>query len=368
MKTDENKNLDDDMKKKLLLRQYQSMVDETNIVSKTDLNGRITYINSKFLEISGYSKEELMGKAHNIVRDPDMPSSVFKNLWETIQSKKSWNGVVTNRRKDGTKYTVEASIFPILNENQEIIEYISIRHDITELIALNKKLDDINKNRNEQELLAKTKLESGIVNDLFKKDYEIVFKASDIVNGDFYSIYKMNNGSTFVCLIDGQGHGISPALTVFAVSSMLKTVIYDAKDMHELISELHPNIKNFLSENEQISYTMLMISPDKKSLTYSTGGMYPFLIKKGDEVVRVKANNTPFMDFSYLPNSNTIDIDGWESIMLYTDGIIEHEHENIKKLLPDEIIKEPSSISDALEKISACEFEDDVTLIYLKNN
>jgi PAS domain S-box-containing protein len=367
METNENKNLENDMKKKLLLRQYQTMVDETNIVSKTDLSGRITYINSKFLEISGYSKEELMGKPHNIVRDPETPANTFKDLWDTIQSKKIWHGVVTNRRKDGTKYTVKASVFPILDENEEIVEYISIRHDISELIALNKKLDDINKNRNEQELLAKTKLESGIVNDLYKKDYEIVFKASDIVNGDFYSIYKLHDGATFICLIDGQGHGISPALTVFAISSMLKKVIYDVKDMNELLESLHPSIKNFLAENEQISYTMLMISPDKKSLTYSCGGMYPFLVKKGDEVLRVKANNTPFMDFSYLPNCNTLNIDGWESIMLYTDGIIEHEHKNIKNLLPDKIIKEPSKICDALKKISSCDFDDDVTLIYLKN-
>jgi PAS domain S-box-containing protein len=367
MVINEKDNLENDVKKKLLLRQYQNMVDETNIVSKTDLNGKITYVNSKFIKVTGYSKEELIGKSHSMIRDPDMPSEVFKDLWNTIKSKQTWHGVVTNKRKDGSKYTVEASIFPILDENDEIVEYISIRHDITELKRLNKKLDDINRYKTEQEQLAKEKLEGGIKNDLDKKEYEILYKPSDIVSGDFYSIYKMRNGSTFLYTIDGQGHGISPALTVFAISSMLNYAIYKVDTLEELVERTHHSSKNFLAENEQLSYTLMVISEDKKTITYSSGGMYPFLIKTKDEVLKFKANNTPFMNFSQTPRCDTIKLDDWESIMVYSDGIIEHEHEALKDHIPDKIIKESSSVSKALDKISSHEFEDDVTLIYLRN-
>ncbi|WP_373070333.1 PAS domain S-box protein [Sulfurimonas sp.] len=355
------------MKKKLLLRQYQNMVDETNIVSKTDINGRITYVNSKFMKVSGYTEDELIGKSHSLIRDPDMPSEVFKNLWETIKSKNVWHGVVTNRSKDGSKYTVEASIFPILDENDEIVEYISIRHDITELKRLNKKLDDINKYKSDQENLAKEKLESGIKNDLNKQEYEVIYKPSDIVSGDFYSMYKMKNGSTFIYVIDGQGHGISPALTVFGISSMLNYAIHKVDTLEELVEKTYHTSKSFLAENEQISYSLIVISQDKKTITYSSGGMYPFLIKTKDEVLKLKANNTPFMNFSEMPKCDTVKLDDWESLMIYTDGIIEHEHESLKHHIPDKIIEDSSSIVKSFDTISSHEFEDDVTLIYLRN-
>ena len=70
------------------------------IVSRTDLKGIITYANDTFAEISGYEVDELIGKAHNIVRHPDMPKSIFKELWQDLQTKGSWSGVVKNKRKD----------------------------------------------------------------------------------------------------------------------------------------------------------------------------------------------------------------------------------------------------------------------------
>ncbi|MFT5835826.1 MAG: PAS domain S-box-containing protein [Sulfurimonas sp.] len=116
-----------------LLEQYKDIVDKSAIVSKTNVSGIITYANSKFCEISGYSEEELIGKPHNIVRHSDMPQEAFKNLWETIQSGKSWFGKVKNRKKNGDFYHVDTVINPIINNHGEIIEYIAIRHDITEL-------------------------------------------------------------------------------------------------------------------------------------------------------------------------------------------------------------------------------------------
>ena len=84
------------VKSNFSLFEYKSIVDKFLIVSKTDINGIITYVNEKFVKISGYSKEELLGTPHNIVRHPDMPSYVFKNMWKTILSGKIWQGVIKN--------------------------------------------------------------------------------------------------------------------------------------------------------------------------------------------------------------------------------------------------------------------------------
>ena len=102
------------------------------IVSSTDLKGIITYANRKFCEIAGYTKEELTGKNHNIIRHPDMPKAAFKQLWDTIQAGKEWTGLVKNLRKDGRYYWVYSHIAPVRNNDNEIIGYTAARRPASE--------------------------------------------------------------------------------------------------------------------------------------------------------------------------------------------------------------------------------------------
>ena len=115
------------------LNGYKMAIDETSIVSKTNSKGIITYVNKQFCELAGYSERELLGRTHNIIRHPDMPKEVFIDMWKTIKSKKIWKGIVKNRTKNGGYYIVDATIIPVVDENNEIVEFIGIRHDITEL-------------------------------------------------------------------------------------------------------------------------------------------------------------------------------------------------------------------------------------------
>ncbi len=96
------------------------------IVSTTDEKGRITYINQDFIDISGFSKDELMGKAHNIVRHPDMPPAAYEDMWQTIQQGKPWMGIVKNRCNNGDHYWVDAFVTPIF-EGEQITGYQSVR-------------------------------------------------------------------------------------------------------------------------------------------------------------------------------------------------------------------------------------------------
>ncbi len=97
------------------------------ILSTTDPKGRITYINDDFLEVSGFEEAELLGKAHNIVRHPDMPPAAFADLWRTIKGGRPWMGMVKNRRKDGDHYWVKAFVSPIFDEQDHIREFQSVR-------------------------------------------------------------------------------------------------------------------------------------------------------------------------------------------------------------------------------------------------
>ncbi|NPA10674.1 MAG: EAL domain-containing protein [Epsilonproteobacteria bacterium] len=125
-----------------ILRQYKDIVDEDLIVSKTDLQGNITYVNRSFEEISGYSKEELLGKPHSIVRHPDMKSETFEELWNTILNKKVWRGVVKNRKKSGESYYVDSIIKPIIDRDGNIKEFIALRKEITNYISAEKLIND----------------------------------------------------------------------------------------------------------------------------------------------------------------------------------------------------------------------------------
>ena len=97
-----------------------------SIVSKTDTKGRITYVNPSFVEVSGFEEAELLGKAHNIVRHPDMPPEAFADLWATLQAGEPWTGMVKNRRKNGDFYWVVANVVPVM-EAGRVTGYMSVR-------------------------------------------------------------------------------------------------------------------------------------------------------------------------------------------------------------------------------------------------
>jgi len=117
------------------LETYIKIVDENVITSYTDKRGVIKSSSKAFCKISGYSMDELIGKSHNIIRHPDMPSSLYKELWETIKSGEVWHGEVKNRSKNGGFYWVDVTIYPDYDEDGKINGYYTIREDIT-----NKKL------------------------------------------------------------------------------------------------------------------------------------------------------------------------------------------------------------------------------------
>lgn len=96
------------------------------LISRTDLKGRITYANPAFVRISGFSREELIGAPHNIIRHPDMPPAAFENLWKTLQKGENWSGVIKNRRKDGSHYWVQSTVTPIV-EGGKVVGYTSVR-------------------------------------------------------------------------------------------------------------------------------------------------------------------------------------------------------------------------------------------------
>ena len=122
----ELENLRDELKVRV------DIMNQTSIVSEADLKGDIVTVNEKFLQVSKYPKNELIGHGHNTTRHPDMPKEVFKQMWATIGRGQIFRGVVKNLAKDGTSYYVDAVIAPFVGKNGKPRKYLGVRYDITE--------------------------------------------------------------------------------------------------------------------------------------------------------------------------------------------------------------------------------------------
>ena len=109
-------------------------VHDTLVISTTDLQGVITYANDLFCKLTGYSREELVGKPHNLVRHPSVPKEVYKDMWDTIQAGKIWTGVIPNVGKGGVIYVVDTTVQPIFDDAGKITGYISVRRVINALM------------------------------------------------------------------------------------------------------------------------------------------------------------------------------------------------------------------------------------------
>ena len=156
-----------------LIQSYSKNV----IASKTNLQGIITYASDAFEEISGYSKEELLGKSHSIVRHPDMNKESFTHMWTTIQEGKTWQGEVKNRKKNGDYYFVKATVTPLFNTDNEIVGYNAIREDITqhkEIAELNKQLDVYKKHLENKVKLSTSHIEE-LMCEIEETQKEVVF-------------------------------------------------------------------------------------------------------------------------------------------------------------------------------------------------
>lgn len=122
------------------LESYKNSIDKNLIVTRTDLDGNITFANENFYKISGFTEDEVIGKKHNIIRHPDNLDSMFEKLWKTILSKKTWHGRIKNMKKDGSTYWIDSTIAPIFDKDENIVEFIGIRHDITKLLQQQEEL------------------------------------------------------------------------------------------------------------------------------------------------------------------------------------------------------------------------------------
>lgn len=201
-----------------LLEEYKRAIDVSASVTKTDPKGLITYVNDAFCKMSGYTREELIGRKHSIVRHPDTPSSTYMDMWKMITNKKVWKGRIKNLKKNGDTYYEYSVIVPIVDKNDEIQEYIALRQDITDLFYQEQYL----KERIQEEVSKNLELHK-------KREEEKLLEAK------FSTIGRMAAGIT---------HEINTPLTY--VRGNLELMIQDIQDLDDGIKQ-----KEYLIEDSR---------------------------------------------------------------------------------------------------------------------
>lgn len=161
--------------------QYFNALTEASIVSKTDTNGVITYVNDSFCKITGYTRDEMIGHTHSILRHPKNSEFFYKELWDTITSGKIWRGRMVNLSKNGFEFITESTIIPLKDENGNIKEYMAIRNDITDVINLKREIYERN-----QDKIKQNKVREAQKSFLLLFTHELKTPLNAIINFDKY--------------------------------------------------------------------------------------------------------------------------------------------------------------------------------------
>ena len=219
--------------------QYFNTLLEHSIVSKSDLEGNIIYINENFVKALGYSKKELIGKNHNILRHPETSSEIFKDLWQTIKSRKVFRERVLSKKKDGSDFWAETTIIPLVdNKTNEVIEYIAIRDDITEFLHMKRAIHYKKIKEEEREKISKAK-DSFLI--LFTHELKTPLNA--IMNFSKYLYGHMEKGTINKVLIEKQ---IKLLKEIEKSASMMLEEIVQLLELSKLKSnKLTYNVKSF---------------------------------------------------------------------------------------------------------------------------
>lgn len=254
------------------LQSYKNTIDKNLIVTRTDLDGNITFANENFYEISGFTESEIIGKNHNTIRHPKNNPAIFERMWKTILAKKPWHGRLQNRRKNGSTYWIETTIAPILNKDNEIVEFIGIRHDITKLLMQKEELrsmlysDSLTGVQNREALLRDLKSDSSValilinidsfsqINDLYGERF------GNRVLIQFSAFLKNTLGEDSECEVYRLGGD------EFVVLSAEKNSINVANNLTQLMRDMDQNPLLINDEEISLGITVGVSFEENKSL------------------------------------------------------------------------------------------------------
>jgi PAS domain S-box-containing protein len=293
------------------LKAKEKIIDENLIYSETDTRGIITYVSKPFIEISGYTKEELVGKSHNIIRHQDVEVSVFKDLWKTIKSGKPWSGEIKNLKKDGGHYTVKSVVSPIYNKNK-IIGFGSARLDITQLKENSKQLHFHSKYKAMNEMLSMVShhWRQPIASIGLEADnalFDIIMDESDM-DSVINSLTHINEQVKYLSgtLDTFKGFLEKSSKQITLVDTLLKNVLFVVEGLLQE-HNITLNISNFLENRAVFTYQNELINVLVNIIINAKENIIKNSIENGCIVISTKEVNDNTLEIKILDNGGGID-------------------------------------------------------------
>lgn len=256
---------------------------------------------------------------------------------------------------------------------EEFISRINLNIGMVEAISdqkeTSKKLQDINNALIKEQQVARKKQIRMVVNDFVDDERFIVktfYKPSEILSGDAYSLHKTPDGGALIYIIDGMGHGLLPSFTAFSFANTVKIgLAEEGGSFADLLESLAATLRQSLSENEQLSFSIFYFDIEKKMLHYAIGGMYPSLLVDNSKLTKLKANNPPFMSFMPSISHSSQKCENFNKLLVYSDGLTEDRDFGLSEGAI-EILLEGDSFEWVCEKLEEKKMEDDTTILYFE--
>ncbi len=296
------------------LKKYYTIIEQSPIaIVVTDTKARIEYVNPFFTRLTGYTREEAIGKNPRILNSGLTPKETFEDLWKTILKGEIWHGILYNKRKDGSIFIEDTIIAPIKDDNGQIINFVAIKKDITKEVELQnklkneqQKLKELYKSVTDSILYAKRIQEALLPGEEFFrqnfKDFFILYKPLNVVSGDFYWARKYND-CVIVALGDATGHGVPGAFLSLLGISLLNE-IYRHEDVtkpSEMLEMLRKGIKSALSQKghidesenrDGIDIAIFVLNTKTYRLQYA-GANRPMYVIRDGELIELKPDRQP---------------------------------------------------------------------------
>jgi PAS domain S-box-containing protein len=332
------------------LAAQQLALDEHAIVSMTDLQGNITYANEKFLQVSQYKLEELLGNNHRMLKSGLQDEAFYEDMWSTIAFGGVWHGEIANRRKDGSLYWVTSTIVPILDEHGLPWQYISIRTDITDQKATQLELSSTVEKYQETELrlaqayareivfgnqIQRTLLFGDIPAQLGPMEVAVYTEPSMGIDGDFYDYVSYSPSRFDIVIGDVMGKGVPAALLGAAVKQEINRVIARQANHGgfpdtfagpaQIVNRLHHTIgPRLIALDTFVTMAYLRFDLESERLRFVDAG-HTQIILAGDEGLRLlTGDNLPLgvMENERYAESEAAIAPG-DLIFIYSDGFTE---------------------------------------------
>lgn len=317
---------------------FNEIQNSSLLLSVMDLDGNIIFINNIFCEVSKYNRKDFIGNSFKLIRHPETPTLLFKDMWTKIKNGIKWKGETKNRAKDGSEFWLQSTITPIIDINNNLVKFLCTSTDITHKKNIENELNEAKKiidlDLFENVSYAK-KIHSALltnedeIRNTFPKSF-LYYKAQKIISGDFYGFYKQNNKSIIV-VGDSTGHGLSASyISIIALNIINSALKSGFNHPEEILQSVHYEMHNVTHSNSNLiteSSDTIMCSIDHENniLNYSSAKMRGLIIRN-KQIIELQKDKCSIGEYSNKRiqlSKFSIQLKKNDCLYLFSDGIVD---------------------------------------------